>query len=353
VTSPASTAFAVHVAATRAAAVRLAPVVTALAERGVPQVVLDPAGACVAATAPGPPDTLAPAASTSALVLSLERLLAHAPPALVLLAGDDDATLACALVASRAGAGIARLGGGLRCGDRTVRSEIARHALDELAGLLLVDGEDAAEQLRSEGVDPDRVRCVGSTVPDTVGRWIASARAASTAESRGLQEGAYVLATLHRPEGAAEDMRLARAAESLSLLARDRDIVLCPHPRAAALLDLMGDIRRLRTAGVTVVGPLDYLGFLSLEAAAAAVVTDAATVQEETTVLGVPCFTLARSSERALTLTYGTNALAGEEPEDLAALIATAEQPPAGGIPLWDGAAGERAASALLEWKSR
>jgi UDP-N-acetylglucosamine 2-epimerase (non-hydrolysing) len=82
-------------------------------------------------------------------------------------------------------------------------------------------------------------------------------------------------------------------------------------------------------------------------------VTDAATVQEETTVLGVPCFTLARSSERALTLTHGTNALADEEPEDLAALVAAAEPPPAGGIPLWDSAAGERAASALLEWKSR
>jgi UDP-N-acetylglucosamine 2-epimerase (non-hydrolysing) len=341
-------ALALHLAVSRSAAVRLAPVAAALAaggaeparvgldgERAVPDLRLDGTGDVDATTA------------------AVERALERLRPAVAVVAGDGDASVAAALAAARHGVPIARLGAGLRSDDRTVAGEINRIVLDELAELLLVDGEGAAERLRAEGVGEDRIVCVGSTLADTVACRRSRALARAPWERLRVRPGEYVLATLHKPENVGEDDRVARLTEALATLAQRTPLVLCLHPRTRAMMEPMGDLERLRGAGAVVTDALDQLDFLALEARAGAVLTDSAGVQEETTLLGVPCFTLARRSERLLTLTHGTNVLLGDDVEDIAFVRVGAQRDPAQEIPLWDGHAGRRAAAALEErWRS-
>jgi UDP-N-acetylglucosamine 2-epimerase (non-hydrolysing) len=267
-------------------------------------------------------------------------------PRLVVIAGDGDATLACGLAASKLGIPIARLGGGLRCHDWSLSEEINRVLIDRLADLLLVDGREAADQLESEGISADRVQCVGSTVVDSVHRWRSHAQRRGTWRRLGLPHREYVLATLHRPENVEIDERLAHITEGLAALARRVPVVFPIHPRTAAVMVPMGDVERLRQAGVTVTDPLDYLDFLSLHHDAGAVLTDSGCVQEEASALGVRCYTLRRTTERGATLTHGTNVLLGDDPAEITAIrCGPAENPAA--IPYWDGHAGERVAAAL------
>jgi UDP-N-acetylglucosamine 2-epimerase (non-hydrolysing) len=324
-----------HLGVARSAIVRLAPIYAALAELGVPQAI---AGARQA-MAGGPPDTLAQASSPELL----ERELDNARPALALVAGDGEQAVAATLVASAQSVPIARLGAGLRSGDPTDRAEINRIVLDELADVLFVDSEAAAAQLREEGFPEDRIACVGSTVPDVVLRWRSAAERRPVPEALGVAGGSYVLVTLHEPENVGDEMRAARIVGALGALARRCPVVLCLPAREGTLHDLA----RGQSADMIVTDALDYLDFLSLETFAAAVLTDSAGVQEETTVLGVPCFTLARVSERLLTLTHGTNSLLGDDPADIAEIVIEARDSEL--IPLWDGRAGQRVAAWLTE----
>jgi UDP-N-acetylglucosamine 2-epimerase (non-hydrolysing) len=143
---------------------------------------------------------------------------------------------------------------------------------------------------------------------------------------------------------------VARITEAVSTLAARVPVAWCMDARVRAIAEPMGDLARLRAAGVTVTRSLGYLDFLALEIFAGAVLTDSAAVQEETTVLGVPCFTLGHSSERLLTLTHGTNTILGDDPADIAAIQVAAPFPLAEPIPMWDGAAGRRVAAELLSW---
>jgi UDP-N-acetylglucosamine 2-epimerase (non-hydrolysing) len=307
-------------ALTRSAAARLAPVADALTG---PQAIVD------GLSAPEPLDLSAgEAARRAAAALESVR------PDVALVAGDDDVALACTLAATRAGVPVARVGAGLRCGDRGDTREINRIAIDELACRLYTDDADASERLRAEGVDERRVEFVGSTLPDMIARWMAQAREHAVWERIGLRRGGYALVTLNRRDR-------DRLVEGITALARRLPVVVC-GPLDAAACD----------APVTVVAePLDYVEHLSLLSAAAAVVTDSSGVQEETTVLGIPCFTLARTSERTLTLTHGTNVLLGDDGAAIADVttdLAGEAEP----IPLWDGRAGRRIAAdlALRPW---
>jgi UDP-N-acetylglucosamine 2-epimerase (non-hydrolysing) len=320
-----------HLAVSRSTAMRLGPVVAALEDLGRPQTLLEfPPRTSIASVR-------APSAAIGAAV---EAQLLRDRPACVLVAGDGAATVAASLAAARCDVPIARLGAGLRCGDRSLEAEINRVALDQLADRLFVDGLPAAANLKAEGIDPERVQRAGSTLPDSVARCFPSELARSSRER--LDE--YVLVTLHKPENVRDAGRRGRVAESLSALALRSRVVLCLHPETSR------ERERFDASGVEVVGPLAYPDFLRLQAGAAAVVTDSPGVQEETTVLGVACFTLGQSSERTLTLTHGTNVLLGDDPADIAGI-------PLGGwtealdpIPLWDGDAGRRIAEDLVEW---
>jgi len=310
----------VNLSVSRSASARLTSVISALAELGIRQTTVeDPA--------------------------DLEGVLLAARPAVALIAGDGDAAVAAALAADRLGVPIARVGAGLRCDDRGIEDEINRIVLDELAERLYVDGDPAAERLHAEGFADDRVVRVGSTLADTpaVRR---RRRSAELGDVR-LERGAYALVTVHKPEHIGDDSRLRDIAEALCALTRRTRVVLCARADTYARLRALGLIGVLRAAGVIVSGPASHDDFIQLLRCAAAVVTDSAGVQEETTVLGVPCFTLGRFTARTLTLTHGTNVLLGDDPREIAEVPLASLPGEVDPVPLWDGCAGRRIAADL------
>jgi UDP-N-acetylglucosamine 2-epimerase (non-hydrolysing) len=348
-----------HTVGSRSDAVRLAPVIAALGATGVAQavarpvagdgdapLVFDPAGLPLTERLVDP-TTDSPSERTARTLSAFEAMLVVEQPSLLVIAGDGDATLACGLAATKLGVPVVRLGGGLRCHDWSLSEEINRVLTDRLADLLLVDSAEAADALESEGILGSRVHCVGSTVVDSVHRWEPAARRRETWRTLGLPCGGYVLATLHRPENVEFDERLARITEGLAALAERLPVVFPMHPRTAAVMTPMGDVERLRRAGVRVTEPLDYLDFLSLQSAAGAILTDSGCVQEEASALGVRCYTLRRATERNVTLTHGTNMLLGDDPAEITAIECGESTLAPAAIPFWDGRAAARVATAL------
>ena len=323
VTAAPSAAGVAHLAVSRSARIRLAPVADALSKLGVPQTTVERTG-------------------------DVDEALSRARPAFALIAGDGDEAVEAAMAADRLGVPIARIGAGLRCDDRAIAGEINRIVLDELAQRLYVDGETAAERLHAERFEDQRVVRAGTTLADSAAlRRIDGS--AMLADLR-LARGAYILATVHKPENTGDPERLRGIARALVALAGRIAVIVCVDAAVQARLETVGALQPLRASGAIVRGPLAHTGLLALQASARAVVTDSAGVQEETTLLGVPCFTLGRSTERAMTLTHGTNVLLGDDPREIA-------EAPLGGlpdealpIPLWDGRASRRIAADLAEW---
>jgi UDP-N-acetylglucosamine 2-epimerase (non-hydrolysing) len=261
----------------------------------------------------------------------LERTFADLEPDLVVVAGDVNSTLAGAVAARKRGIRVAHLESGLRSGDWSMPEEVNRVLTDHLSELLLTTLPSGDENLREEHLPGERVKRVGNTMIDTLLANIDAAR--GLAHDFALHT--YVLVTLHRPN--LVDDREALGAALAALDALPMPVIFPVHPRTRKNLG--------RVNHVKLTEPLPYLQFLSLEAGAAAVVTDSGGLQEETTVLGIPCFTLRENTERPETLD-GTNRLIEvEELPDVPRLI---DEPTPGRIPeLWDGHAGERAAEAI------
>jgi UDP-N-acetylglucosamine 2-epimerase (non-hydrolysing) len=333
------------IAASRAAVVRLTPVVSALSAAGLRPAV---AGLMDELGQHAPRTLECFRRSAGEIVADVEAALERRPPGIALIAGDSDAAVACAVAAARHDVPIARLGAGLRCGDRQAPDEINRIVLDAMAERLYADSEEAVATLLEEGVSPDRIRRVGSTLPDVVFRWTEHARGRALWRRLGLAPRAYALVTLQRRENLNDPVRLTRIVDALCALAGRMPVVACLDPHVRAELEPAGHLQRLAALGATFVGPLGYVDFLSLQTAAGAVITDSSGVQEETTILGVRCFTLRRSTERVLTLTQGTNLLLGDEPEDLA-YVTPGEVRESAEIDItgWDGAAGRRISADL------
>lgn len=334
-----------HLAVTRSAAVRLAPIAAALPGE---QTFVDPSGRIVSWPQAAPPAvTPLPLPSAGDFARAVIVALETVRPRVALIAGDGAAAMAAALAAVRSGVPVARLGAGLRTGDRTSAREINRIAIDGLAARLYTDSELADEQLEAEGVGPFRVQRTGSTLPEVVARWRGPAAELAVWTDAGLTAHAYVLVSLTRPETFARPERLTA---SLIELAGRHPVVLCLDEHARAALQRQDRLTALADAGVIVAGPLEYVEFLSLQAGAGAVLTDSASVQEETSVLGVDCYTLARTSECSLTLTHGTNVLLGEDPTEVAHVrvrhLEADEDPQP--LAVWDEEAGRRIATDLL-----
>ena len=315
----------VHVAVSRSASIRLAPVRTSLARLGIPQTTVED-------------------------LTAVERAFAQARPAFALIAGDGDAAVTAALAADRLGVPIARIGAGLRCDDRGVEGELNRIVLDELAQRLYVDSDTAAERLHAEGFDDDRIVRVGSTLADSPA--LRQTGGSPVLGSLRLARRAYALVTIHKPENTADDARLRDIADALCALARRTRVVLCLDPSTQARLVAVGALERLRTADVLVSGSHAHAHFVALQVSAGAVVTDSGGVQEETTMLGVPCFTLGRCTERTMTLTHGTNVLLGDDPHEIAEVPLGTLPHDLCPVPLWDGRAGRRIAADLAEWSA-
>jgi UDP-N-acetylglucosamine 2-epimerase (non-hydrolysing) len=285
------------------------------------------------------------AAQTARVMERLEPVLAERRPDLVLVPGDVNSTLAAALVASKLGIPIGHIEAGLRSFDRSMPEEINRILTDQVSDLLFTHSPEAREHLAAEGIAPDRVFAVGNTMIDTLvamrGRLDPGAPGAY-----GVQAGGYLVVTLHRPalvDGPALDAAMA----ALQAVAVELPVLFPCHPRTRGQIEARGlavDPERLQ-----LLPPLGYLEFLSLVALAAGVLTDSGGIQEETTYLGVPCFTLRDNTERPVTVSVGTNTLLGLAPERIAevpALLATRDgraRVPDG----WDGRAAERLVDVL------
>jgi UDP-N-acetylglucosamine 2-epimerase (non-hydrolysing) len=286
---------------------------------------------------------------TGKVLMAFEQILLERRPAAVVVAGDVNSTLACALAASKLQIPIVHLESGLRSCDWTMPEEVNRILTDRLSDLLLTHSPEAEAHLASEGIDLRRVRYVGNTMIDSLRRFEGVARGRALWTQYEAREHGYILVTLHRPSNVDEPGRLATIVNVLCTLARRETILFPIHPRTRARLDASGDLARLEAAGVRCTDPLGYLDFLSLQSGAGAIVTDSGGVQEEAAAFGVPCFTLRANTERPVTLTHGTNTLLGEDPTRLLEIAVSGNPPTPCAIPLWDGHAADRAARVIAE----
>jgi UDP-N-acetylglucosamine 2-epimerase (non-hydrolysing) len=349
----------VYILGTRPNVVKMAPVIAALRHRipGADHVIVhtgqhyDPMMSDVfidELRVPEPDHTLSVgsgshAVQTGRVMERLEPLLEHEPPDLLIVPGDVNSTMAAALVAVKLGIPLAHVESGLRSFDRTMPEEVNRIVTDQFSDHLFIHSEDAIENLRREGIGDDRMHFVGNTMIDSLVATQERFRSRRAAEGFGLSAGEYVLVTLHRPN-LVDGPLLGDVVAQLEQVAKEVPILFPVHPRTR---------QRLREhppdSLVKLADPVGYLDFLSLQADAAAVLTDSGGVQEETTFLGVPCFTLRDTTERPVTITHGTNTLLGLRPERIREIpqLIHAERPKAGIPPLWDGRAAERIADLI------
>jgi UDP-N-acetylglucosamine 2-epimerase (non-hydrolysing) len=288
-------------------------------------------------------------ARQTALVLErIEPVLLAERPDLVLVVGDVNSTAACALAAVKLGILVAHVEAGLRSGDRTMPEEVNRVVTDAISDLLYCSEESGLRNLAAEGVAPWRCVLVGNVMIDSLLRHRDRARATGTAARLGLPE-AYGVVTLHRPSNVDDPAAATLAVDAILAAAAHVPLVLPLHPRTRQAFAAHGLAARLEGA-VRVTEPLGYLEFLSLLDGARVVLTDSGGVQEETTVLGVPCLTLRPGTERPATVTDGTNRVTGCDPGAVAGATRDALDGrfPRRRPPLWDGRAAERIADHCL-----
>jgi UDP-N-acetylglucosamine 2-epimerase (non-hydrolysing) len=282
------------------------------------------------------------AEQTARALVGLERAFVELKPDLVVVPGDVNSTLAGALAAVKLQIPVCHLEAGLRSFDWEMPEEHNRKIADHLATLLLAPSQDAVRNLAAEGITGERVVLIGNTMIDSLLVNLETARARAAWGDYGLKRSRYVLVTLHRPALVDDAELLEKTISALGVVARTFPVVFPMHPRTRARLE---DAGVGIPEGVQITHPLSYTEFLSLELGAGAVVTDSGGVQEETTALGVPCFTLRDNTERPVTVTNGTNVVLGLDPGRLIEVPHRLRGPRvAPRPPLWDGAAGKRAA---------
>ncbi|KQZ67182.1 non-hydrolyzing UDP-N-acetylglucosamine 2-epimerase [Nocardioides sp. Root151] len=288
------------------------------------------------------------ATQTARIMTGLEELFLAQRPDIVVVYGDVNSTVAAALVAAKLQIPIAHVEAGLRSFDRTMPEEVNRLVTDRLSDLLFATSPDAVAHLGNEGVAADRIHLVGNPMIDTLLANLDRFDVAAARARHGL-EGDYAVATLHRPANVDDPADASALVKALHAVADQVDLVLPLHPRGRAAFEAVGLFDHPR---VVVLDPQGYVEFLGLVRGARAVVTDSGGVQEETTILGIPCLTLRPNTERPVTITHGTNQLVTREDvpfvlaDVLAAPVATAHRVP----PLWDGQAGARIAAVLQEF---
>jgi UDP-N-acetylglucosamine 2-epimerase (non-hydrolysing) len=298
------------------------------------------------------------AEQTAAVMTSFEPVVLRERPDWVLVVGDVNSTLACALVAIKLGVRVAHVEAGLRSRDRTMPEEINRILTDQIADLLLTPSADADRNLLAEGIPPERIRFVGNVMIDSLFSHLKRAESSGVRERLGLDGSDYAVLTLHRPSNVDERVTFERILGALEEIAGRLPIIFPVHPRTRARLREFGFEERVeRNPGLRLIEPLGYLDFLRLYSGARLVLTDSGGIQEETTALGIACLTLRENTERPITVELGTNRLVGTDRERivgaaLEALDEDAERARTGGVrlpPLWDGQTAPRILAALLE----
>lgn len=295
------------------------------------------------------------AEQTARTMLALEPVVLAEQPDLVVVVGDVNSTMAAALVAAKLGIPVAHVEAGLRSRDRAMPEELNRLVTDQLADLLLTTSRDADANLITEGVAAERIHFVGNTMIDTLLAHLPKAKESPILGTLDLTPSGYAVTTLHRPSNVDKQEDLELLARALGRVSQRLPIVFPVHARTSDSLRHLGILESLdyRT-GLILTGPLGYLAFLALLAQARLVLTDSGGIQEETTVLGVPCLTLRKNTERPVTVWEGTNRLV--DPNDEDAIVAAADAVLGSPVPrirrpeFWDGHAGERIVEVLVAW---
>lgn len=296
------------------------------------------------------------AEQTARIMVAFEKVCLDQRPDLVIVVGDVNSTMACSITAKKLGIKVAHVEAGLRSRDMSMPEEINRLCTDILCDYLFTTDPLADANLRAEGVDEEKIHFVGNVMIDTLLKHRDLAARLELIETLGLAPGAYATLTLHRPSNVDDRDTLAGILEALSEIASELPIVFPIHPRTRQRVEQFGLSRHLscgdRVRGVWATESMGYLEFLHLNINARMVLTDSGGLQEETTVLGVPCITLRHNTERPITCIQGTNRLAGNRKEAIieAAREVLAGRTPVGRIPeRWDGRAAERIVQVLLE----
>ncbi|MFZ5788719.1 MAG: non-hydrolyzing UDP-N-acetylglucosamine 2-epimerase [Acidobacteriota bacterium] len=355
------------VAGARPNFMKIAPVLRALAARGLPralvhtgqhydtslsQVFFDELGI------PAPDVHLdvgsgTHGAQTARVLEAFERHLLEAVPRPrgVVVVGDVNSTMAATLAAVKLGIPVAHVEAGLRSFDRGMPEEVNRLVTDAIADLLLCSEPSGVENLAREGVAKEKVHLVGNVMIDTLARELEGARRVDQARALGLQPGELALVTLHRPSNVDGRERLEALLGFLERVAARLPVVFPAHPRTRARLEAFGlSARAEAIRGLHLCAPLPYRANLSLMASARVVITDSGGIQEETSFLGIPCLTLRPSTERPVTVTLGTNTIVGEDLGKAEALvddILAGRYKSGAPIPKWDGHAAERVVDVL------
>lgn len=289
------------------------------------------------------------AQQTAEIMKRLEPVLLEQRPEAIVVVGDVNSTVAAALVATKLDIKVVHAEAGLRSFDRSMPEEINRVVTDAISDLLLVTEESGRVNLLREGIAAGRIHLVGNLMIDSLRRHLDQAMKSNVRERLGIKEDRFGLITLHRPANVDNETQLAEILGALQLISESVPLYWPMHPRTRARIEnsAIKPSDRIRISE-----PLGYLDFLCLQAQSAVVLTDSGGIQEETTVLGVPCLTLRDNTERPVTIECGTNRLAGRRKETiLDAWQKTLADPHKGRIPpLWDGQAGPRCLAAMRQF---
>jgi UDP-N-acetylglucosamine 2-epimerase (non-hydrolysing) len=299
------------------------------------------------------------AQQTAEVMKRFEPAVDEVQPAAVLVVGDVNSTIACALVAAKKGVPVIHVEAGLRSFDRAMPEEINRVLTDQLSDLLFTTEESGADNLAKEGIGAERVHFVGNVMIDTLRANLARAiPAAQIAADAGRPDfkagkGQYAVLTLHRPSNVDDKAVLQGLLETAARISERTPVIFPVHPRTRATIEKFGLSHLLDRPEVLLLPPMGYLEMLGLMKDARVVLTDSGGIQEETTALGTPCITLRNNTERPITVDEGTNTIAGNDPAHILAAYEAqlAGAGKAGRIPhFWDGRAAERIAAIVLDW---
>jgi len=292
------------------------------------------------------------AVQTAEIMKRFEPVVIEHKPDWVIVVGDVNSTIACAIVAVKLGVKVAHVEAGLRSYDRSMPEEINRLLTDSISDLLLVSERSGMENLRKEGIPDSKVKFVGNVMIDTLLANRKRADQSTILTELGLSAKQYAVVTLHRPSNVDDAATLGSILDAFAVIAKDMPIVFPMHPRTRKNMTTLGlESRVAAIKSLKTPEPLGYLDFLKLTADSALVLTDSGGIQEETTILGVPCLTLRENTERPATITDGTNRLV--QPTQQAILSAyryiRANPAPSNRSPeLWDGRAADRIADAII-----
>ena len=296
------------------------------------------------------------AVQTAKIMTEFEPVVLSEKPDWVLVVGDVNSTIACALVCAKLGVKVAHVEAGLRSRDRAMPEEINRILTDTISDLLFTTSQDADVNLTQEGIPAERIRFTGNVMIDSLMDHLKIAESSTVREDFGLGAGEYAVMTLHRPSNVDDKDTLAGILGALIEISGKLPIIFPVHPRTRAKIDEFGFGKQIAASGIRLLDPLGYLDFMRLYSGAKLVLTDSGGLQEETTVLGIPCLTLRLNTERPITIEMGTNILVGTDPEEIkkaafemldrGSEISDKKIPP-----LWDGETAGRICDELLSFE--